>query len=68
MNDNQRISNIVDIIESYAPDDIDKLKLRNSLADSVTVRSIAGTLYDGLAYGNWPWTSYIVSSNRFKKS
>lgn len=62
------ISNIMDIIVSYAPDNVDTLKLRRALSDSVTVKSITGVLYDGLAYGNWPWVAYTVLGNRFTKS
>jgi hypothetical protein len=28
------------------------------LLDSMTLRAWAGMLYDGLAYGNWPWINF----------
>lgn len=50
------------ILDLYAPNEAAKLKVDRIYSDyyrSVTsdhlARAMTGMLYDGLAYGNWPW-------------
>lgn len=57
--DSQRISNLYEVLKSYAPDDdaraicqkfIYKTENRKEL-----ILNLVTAITDGLLYGNWPW-------------
>jgi hypothetical protein len=62
MNDNQRLDKLVEVLRSYAPEEwafdryLSDLKQYNNL----TIRYICGSIYDGVVYGNWPWSNYAL--------
>jgi hypothetical protein len=52
---------LLEILQDHAPTGIEqeicsKLFREAQMAMDNTERILAGALYDGLAYGNWPWT------------
>jgi hypothetical protein len=58
---------LLDLIEEYmgqVPQDQRlawKRKIAANTEGEQQVRSLAGILYDGLAYGNWPWSPTTVT-------
>lgn len=53
---------VLSMIQSYAPNEEAKEKANtvyfealNDSGPQEALRHILGVLYDGLAYGNWPW-------------
>ena len=73
MNLQEQINKIADIVISYAEGDADKLqkwsnhvmavrKAHGALNKELILLDLVGDLYDGLAYGNWPWS---IRTNKF---
>jgi hypothetical protein len=67
-NDSHAIVQVVTIIMNHAPKgwtDGERYKWHKKIcADTVgekQLRSVVGVLYDGLAYGNWPWSPTTVT-------
>jgi len=44
------------IVENY------HLMINDKLSQTDIEKELAGTIYNGLAYGNWPWMPYVVPS------
>ena len=73
MNHQERINRICDIVLQYAENDPVKLekwsnhvmavrKAHGALNKELILLDLVGDLYDGLAYGNWPWS---IRTNKF---
>ena len=56
----ERINHLVAVLVSYAPNPEDATRYvhreKQFAQNDELVRILAGAIYDGLAYGNWPWT------------
>lgn len=71
MNDSEQqlIADILSYIETMMPEtfsDTDKLNWNNRIYHSCMVmdnpvKAITSVLWDGLAYGNWPWIKFNVN-------
>jgi hypothetical protein len=65
--ENRHSSVLLDLIEEYmgqVPQDQRlawKNKIHANTEGEKQVRSLAAILYDGLAYGNWPWSARTVT-------
>ncbi len=51
---------LLEILLTHAPTEVERRLCEKLLRDTALSGSnpelvLAGTLYDGLAYGNWPW-------------
>ena len=65
-----RIAHLIVVLDSYAPETaeakkmIDEIVNRNDrhVTDAERILELVGTLYDGVAYGNWPWV--VAKLNR----
>lgn len=57
------VASLAEVLKCYAPSEAERDAIDYLVADMRRVqettdgiaRSLAGYLYDGLAYGNWPW-------------
>jgi hypothetical protein len=69
LTDDQRVGNLYEVLKSYAPNK-DALKIcqnliqRQGVNSKENVRELVSAIYDGLAYGNWPW---VLQSLKGKK-
>lgn len=69
MNNKERIEALYNVLASYAPNEQSRdaclsLKHIGGLSDDYIVRGLISAIYDGLAYGNWPWV--IAKLNKAK--
>ena len=71
MNHQKQINKIADVIIEYAEGDADKLqkwsnhvmavrKAHGAHNIELILLDFVGDLYDGLAYGNWPWATRTI--------
>ena len=63
--DARDVALLLDIIERHVPEGVDKVKVIRDIFESTKAEEnqlqlVVGVLYDGLAYGNWPWTPKTV--------
>jgi hypothetical protein len=64
------ITDLTNILIDYAPNAeaqqaVSTMRVeieRNTETDDLIIKSLAGAIFDGLAYGNWPWTGTRISS------
>ena len=55
---------LLTILQDYAPTGNEQQRVSNSYNElvmnekdeNIVVKNLAGWLYDGLAFGNWPWS------------
>ncbi len=63
MTNSQRVDAVLSVIEDITPEEHKPQVLRlasvirHDYPESEQLRMATGILYDGLAYGNWPWVS-----------
>jgi len=71
MTNNERIVHLLEVLQSYAPPTAEGERMvahfasRHQTTDEERILELVGTLYDGVAYGNWPWV--IAKLNRRSK-
>ena len=63
----ERITKLASILRSYAPTEIEKKLVDNftsthQTTDAERILELTSAIYNGLAYGNWPWI--LVKMNK----
>lgn len=58
----ERIKVLSEVLQSYAPTPkdmllVDRFTSKIDTNDAERLLGLVGALYDGLSFGNWPWTA-----------
>ena len=63
MTHNEKMQHILAVLQEYAPTGTWQQRCADLGTEDTPeeqLKRLVGTLYDGLAYGNWPWTDYRI--------
>jgi hypothetical protein len=61
---------LLSVLQHYAPTGKDQQivsDMMNGIPPEHQARTLAGMIFDGLTFGNWPWTDYTKYSTRVSK-